>query len=379
MAGNPIGIIPTVDFAFKLMLGHPERTQITVHFLNAILGDSVRITRATILNPILGKDFPDDKLSVLDILAEDEHGRKFNIEMQTSALAELPQRLAYYLSSLYSSQLTEGSAYLTLKPAISICVLTQSIFPDDPRLHLDFRLRDSSGLILTNDLQVHLLELQKLRLTEENIIDATPLERWAYFLLNADRFSLEDVVRIFPDREFAAAAGVLEMISKSPEEHRLYDMRLKFQRDEMSRREQAQREREELDRLREQTAREQEQAAREREQAAHEREQAAREREQAVREREEFQRDRDEFRREVEASRTKSLQDGRAEALDEGLREGERIGVHRGVLLGRIAVLQELLGTPLSTVEELAGLDNARLSELAEQLQKQLRERGSQG
>jgi len=41
MARNAIGIIATVDFAFKLMLGSPEHTRITVHFLNAILGDCV--------------------------------------------------------------------------------------------------------------------------------------------------------------------------------------------------------------------------------------------------------------------------------------------------------------------------------------------------
>jgi hypothetical protein len=36
------------------------------------------------LNPILDKEFEDHKLSVLDILARDEHQRYLNIEMQTS-------------------------------------------------------------------------------------------------------------------------------------------------------------------------------------------------------------------------------------------------------------------------------------------------------
>jgi predicted transposase/invertase (TIGR01784 family) len=253
------------------------------------------------LNPILGKDFDEDKLSVLDILAEDEHGRKFNIEMQTSVLSELPQRLTYYLSALYSKQLTQGSDYSTLRQAVSICVLTKSMFPEDPRLHLDFRMRDSSGLILTNDLQIHLLQLPNLRLTEDNIAQASPIERWAYFLLNADRLSREDVSRIFPDQEFAEAAGVLEMISKSPEEHRVYDMRLKFQRDEATRLAATQ--------------------------------------------------------REIEAARS--------------------AGVHKGVLLGRIAVLQELLDIAQPTADELSSFDESRLTELALQLRTQLRNRNS--
>lgn len=63
-----IDICPTVDLAFKLMLGSPEHTAVTVHFLNAVLGGSPRIRQATILNPFLGKETPEDKLSILDVL-----------------------------------------------------------------------------------------------------------------------------------------------------------------------------------------------------------------------------------------------------------------------------------------------------------------------
>jgi len=34
-----IGISPLVDFAFKRMLGNPEHSGITIHFLNSILVD----------------------------------------------------------------------------------------------------------------------------------------------------------------------------------------------------------------------------------------------------------------------------------------------------------------------------------------------------
>jgi flagellar biosynthesis/type III secretory pathway protein FliH len=154
-------------------------------------------------------------------------------------------------------------------------------------------------------------------LTEDNIAQASPIERWAYFLLNADRLSRDDVSRIFPDQEFSEAAGVLEMISKSPEEHRVYDMRLKFQRDEATRLAATQ--------------------------------------------------------REIEAARS----EGRVEGETKGRVEGLREGVQKGVLLGRIAVLQELLGVAQPTADELSSFDENRLTELAEQLQTQLRNRNS--
>ena len=188
-----IGISPLVDFAFKMMLGSPEHTGITVHFLNSILVDQPRITQVEILNPILDKETSDDKLSILDVLATDEHGRLLNIEMQTSIPAGLNQRLAFYASSLYAGQLREGDNYIELRPAISICVLTESLFPMQRDLHLDFRLRDKSGLILTDDLQIHLLELSKLRITAETVFTSSPAERWAWFLLNAFRILPVDV------------------------------------------------------------------------------------------------------------------------------------------------------------------------------------------
>ena len=64
---------------------------------------------------------------------------------------------------------------------------------------------------------------------------ASPIEQWAYFLLNAETMTLDEVRRLFPDIEFSEAAGVLEMISKNPEQRQLYDARLKFQRDEAAR------------------------------------------------------------------------------------------------------------------------------------------------
>ncbi|MBL8819833.1 MAG: PD-(D/E)XK nuclease family transposase [Planctomyces sp.] len=52
-----IGISPLVDFAFKLILGSPQHSRVTVHFLNSILVDQPRITDVEILNPFLDKQY----------------------------------------------------------------------------------------------------------------------------------------------------------------------------------------------------------------------------------------------------------------------------------------------------------------------------------
>ena len=164
-----IGIDPTVDYAFKLLLGSPEHPAITLHFLNAVLGDQFDITDVEIINPILGKEDDADKLSILDVAATDSTGRRYDIEMQTSLPAGLAQRLAYYTASMYVGQIGEGDDYTLLRPAISICVLDAIMFHQSSQIHSDFRLRSRGGdLELTDGLQIHLLELPKYTVPSDN-------------------------------------------------------------------------------------------------------------------------------------------------------------------------------------------------------------------
>jgi predicted transposase/invertase (TIGR01784 family) len=106
-----IGIDPTVDFACKRVLGSPEHPAITLHFLNAVLRLLRPIREVRILNPTIEKAFEDDKWSLLDILATDESGRLYDIEVQTTRPLGLRQRLAYYASSLLVGQLGSGGDY----------------------------------------------------------------------------------------------------------------------------------------------------------------------------------------------------------------------------------------------------------------------------
>ncbi len=231
-----IGINPTVDFAFKKVLGSPDHPAITLHFLNAILGGDPVITAVNILTPFNEKDFDDDKLSILDVKARDDHGRWLNIEMQTTAPGELPQRLVYYAATQYVRQMNEGDRYRDLRPSIGICVLDGVLFPRVPDLHLDFRMRSQSpDLELANVLQIHLLELPKYAPPSDNGNVTNPIEKWAFFFQQAVNLTAEQLVDRLGGEAFAEAAGVLEMIAKNPRDRELYEARLKLQRDEQSR------------------------------------------------------------------------------------------------------------------------------------------------
>ena len=231
-----IGIDPTVDYAFKRMLGSPEHTAITIHFINSVLSCDPPIVEVDLLNPFLEQETEEDKLAILDIRARDDQGRWLNIEMQTSLPGSLPDRLTYYVSSLYAEQLQQGEQYGDLRPAVTICVLDQVLFPWVPDPHLRFMLHEPNHrLLLTDHLQVHLMELPKYNCEKEELAHATPLQMWFYFLRNATNLDREEIERLLPDIPFLEAAGVLEMIARSPRERELYKARLKLARDEEAR------------------------------------------------------------------------------------------------------------------------------------------------
>ena len=230
-----IGIDPTVDFACKRLLGSPDHPAITLHFLNAVLGGEPPITTVQILNPIIGKNLDDDKASILDVLATDDHGRFVDIEIQTTLPAGLSERLTYYAAIQLVEQLGEGDSYRELRPSIGICILDAILFRQSAALHLDFQLRTDSGELLTDCLQIHLLELPKYDPDADNGVIADPLRQWIHFFRFAATSSPEELRQQLPDPVFSEAIGVLEMIARNPDEKRFYEARLKMQRDERAR------------------------------------------------------------------------------------------------------------------------------------------------
>ncbi len=318
-----IGIDPTIDFAFKRLLGNPEHAAVTIHFLNAVLGEETRIREIEFMNPIIDQEFAEDKWSILDILARDDHGRWLNIEMQTSLPAALAERLVFYAGSLLVGQLRVGESYRELAPAIGICVTNGVLFANCPDLHLDFRLRSRAAeAVLSDHLQIHLIELPKYVPPANNERIRDPIEQWAYFFRSAMWSTPAHLGRRLGDAVFVEAAGVLEMISRTPNDRYMYELRLKAQRDEQARLEYAIEEG---------------------------------------------------LKRGNTEGRASGIAEGRAEGIVEGRVEGRAEGRQIGECLGKIKVLMDLLGIDPPTDLEVRSLPE--LTQLATELQQRLHPR----
>jgi predicted transposase/invertase (TIGR01784 family) len=220
-----------------MLLGDPAHSRLTIHFLNAVLRPDSPIVSVEHLNPIVPQEFDLDKLSILDILAQDALGRRFNIEVQRTKPGWLPERLTYYAATQLVEQIGEGDSYNRLRPSIGICILKAILFPKQPEYQHEFRLRTTGGLELTKCLEIHILELPKYPNGDDNRRIIDPLDQWMDFFQNALGSSPSELQERLSSPIFEEAIGVLEMISRTPEQRRYYNARLKWQLDENTRRE----------------------------------------------------------------------------------------------------------------------------------------------
>src|SRR5216684_3832273 len=159
-----LGIDPTVDYAFKHLLGREATRPILISVVDSVLNPApgLHLRDLELLNPFNPKETLDDKLSILDIKARDQSGRQFNIEMQMLAYRYYEKRILYYASKLHQQQMHEGDDYLKLRPTISISFLNHVLFPDVPDYHLHFRLLEERlHFPFSSDLEMHILELPK--------------------------------------------------------------------------------------------------------------------------------------------------------------------------------------------------------------------------
>ncbi|MCC7338523.1 MAG: Rpn family recombination-promoting nuclease/putative transposase [Pirellulaceae bacterium] len=227
----PLGIKPTVDFAFKKIFGSPENSLALMGLLNAILDLKHPIVAVDIKNPFSYQEFAESKLIVLDIRCRDSSGRWLNVEMQVSVYGGLLERLVYYACSMYTDELSAGGNYATLQPAISICLLNHQIFPGTQADHR-FQMVDlASGRKLAKAIEVHTLELTKYNLDERSISRASKLEQWAFLLLLAQDYDVDQLKALLPGIEFEQAIETIETISFKTEDKLMYDQREKAQRD----------------------------------------------------------------------------------------------------------------------------------------------------
>lgn len=223
---------PRNDFVFKRIFGSEENKDVLLAFLNRTFAEAGEqpLTEIILLNPYTDKDAPLDKQSIFDIWAKTATGKHINIEMQLFNKYDIEKRTLYYWSKRYSGQLQERQTYKELKKCVTINILNYSLL-ESTRYHHVFHLReDYTGIQLTDDLEVHIMELSKL--DSASIPMEGGLLNWLLFLKGTDKSNWE--VLQMNEPTLKKAMTTLEFLSQDREARRRYEERQKFLHDEAS-------------------------------------------------------------------------------------------------------------------------------------------------
>ena len=230
-------ISPRVDLAFKKIFGVEENKDLLISLINSIVGKEDQVKEVTLLNPYNPKNFKQDKLSILDVKATNQDGKRFNIEIQISDEADYDKRALYYWAKLYTEQLKVAQDYSALSKAIGIHILNFTSIPQAKNYHNVFHITEKeTGFTYFKDLELHTIELNKFTSdSSEELADRVSktrnaLDMWVAFLTRHDLLKADRLPKELDNEELKKALHVLDVLNFSEEERELYEDHLKWLR-----------------------------------------------------------------------------------------------------------------------------------------------------
>jgi predicted transposase/invertase (TIGR01784 family) len=221
-------IDPRIDCVFKSLLGNESNRNLLVHFINATLASELiaPITQVEILNPYNEKEHLDDKLSIVDVKAKDEHGRIYQIEIQLLFFSNLPARMLYTWADVYSQQLQSGDKYHELNPTYSIWLLGENAIKHDDQYIHRYKFRDEAGVPLIEHGGIWLFELEKFN---AQVID-NEQTRWLRFFKEGKQLNDLNLPDWMNTQEMKQAMNTLCQFSEKERNYFAYQARQDFLR-----------------------------------------------------------------------------------------------------------------------------------------------------
>jgi len=224
------------DFFVRYLLGDEKNSDLLLSFINSVHEDYnlPQLKSVIIKNPFNLKNLADEKESVIDIKAEDESGRQYDIEVQVEGSSQYVNRSLYYWARLYHSQINIGDDYKKLNPTICINLINFKLFKDYDAVHSCFVLKEKRHpeLELSNHLLIHFIELDKF-VKDSNFM--LSFEKWLAFF-RYEGFREEIMEQIIKDDPILTKAHArYSEFTRNDRLMEIYYARMKQQADEKTR------------------------------------------------------------------------------------------------------------------------------------------------
>ena len=227
MSGKLLNL--TKDLVFQELFGKQKNKDITAHLLSLILKREIKNIDLDVNKRMIGNR-ENSKTGRLDIRAKFNDGEDCNIELQVEPYPYMEKRMLEYWGSMYDAKINSGDSYKVLKPTISILIADYQItnLKHISKYHTIWNLRekDFSDTILTNDIEMHILEIPKIN---DNEMLKDELVQWLRFIKEPENKGVEKFME--ENKYLKQARKELEHLSGDPDFKRLLESRAGFLRD----------------------------------------------------------------------------------------------------------------------------------------------------
>lgn len=216
---------PTVDFCFKELMSNPKVRQGLISALLNVAPESIVST--TLLPTFLEKEYPDDKIGILDVRVLLSDDTQIDFEMQVAPFDFWTHRILFYLSGMYVSQIKQGEGYEQLRKCIHVSLLDFVHFSGDDVCFRKISFCDEhTGQKYSDLLEIFILELPKLPPEDRS---ESGILRWMRFFHGKTRKEMESMAQ--KDPYIDEAYSMLQKMSADDRKRMEYEARQKAIRD----------------------------------------------------------------------------------------------------------------------------------------------------
>ena len=220
------------DYGFKRVFGDEE---VMTAFLTDLLQPKSPISKITFLDKELDGLTQYERGVVYDLFCRTEDGGEFIVEMQNRSQPHFADRILYYLSRSFSSQVERGDKEwdFTLKPVYCISFLNFHLKGFKPRTQRTVQLKvKETDEVFSDKLKVFTLELPDyLRMREEDC--KTQIDYWLYNIANLDTMTTNIP---FQQQQpvFKKVGNIAELVRMTPDELKQYNISIDTYRTNLS-------------------------------------------------------------------------------------------------------------------------------------------------
>ena len=200
--------------------------------ISALLGEEITKIKINETKELY-REYPEEKLGILDLEAQINEKEKIDIEIQLIDRKNLTERLLKYFSKIYGMQVEKGKDYKEAKRVVIIAIIDYKyeLTKELKQMETIWNLREklNSKLILTDKIEIRIIELKKVQ--EEYKRDKTNKKaQWMLFINNPNDKEVQELVE--KNEEIKEATIEVEKMSEDEKMQRLAFLREKAILDE---------------------------------------------------------------------------------------------------------------------------------------------------